>query len=202
MRVAALYVRPDTIYREIPGVDCWDAARDARLYAGPWPVVAHPPCQAWCSMRISRRALHKKHGWGSMEYDADGIAMGCGPIAVHQVQEFGGVLEHPASSALWRYANLPRPDKYPDDHGGYSIEVDQVNWGHRARKRTWLYIVGAPEYTLDYPPLREAETTVGMMGKDERNRTPPDFARWLVDLAARCAVLTTKEVRDGVESES
>lgn len=202
MRVAALYVRADTIYREIPGVDCWDAARDARLYAGPWPVVAHPPCEAWGNLRQVRKTS-RRPGWMTAErLNADAISASCGPVAVDQVRKHGGVLEHPANSALWPYAGLPRPDEYPDNHGGYTVEVDQVNWGHRAIKRTWLYIVGAPEYTLDYPPLRQAETTVEMMGKDERNRTPPDFARWLVDLAARCAVLTTKEVRDGVESES
>ena len=45
--IAALYVAKGGCYFGLEGVDPWDEARDARLYAGPWPVVAHPPCQRW-----------------------------------------------------------------------------------------------------------------------------------------------------------
>ena len=45
--VAALYVQRDGCYFGLPDVDPWDERRDARLYAGPWPVVAHPPCARW-----------------------------------------------------------------------------------------------------------------------------------------------------------
>src|SRR5437588_11753206 len=48
--VAALYVDPNGVYANLPGVEVWDEARDARLYAGPWPVVAHPPCARWCRL--------------------------------------------------------------------------------------------------------------------------------------------------------
>ena len=40
--IAALYVLPDGPYANLPDVDPWDKARDARLYAGPHPVVAPP----------------------------------------------------------------------------------------------------------------------------------------------------------------
>ena len=50
LSVAALYVETNGCYYNLPGVDPWDKARDARLYAGPWPVVAHPPCQRWCRL--------------------------------------------------------------------------------------------------------------------------------------------------------
>jgi hypothetical protein len=42
--IAALFVETNGIYYNRPNVDPWDEARDARLYEGPWPVVAHPPC--------------------------------------------------------------------------------------------------------------------------------------------------------------
>lgn len=45
--VAALFVARGGCYFGVPDVDPWDEARDARLYAGPWPVVEHPPCQMW-----------------------------------------------------------------------------------------------------------------------------------------------------------
>lgn len=46
--VAALYVERDGAYYGLEHVDPWDVERDARTYAGPWPVVAHPPCNTWC----------------------------------------------------------------------------------------------------------------------------------------------------------
>ena len=45
--VAALFVRADSIYKLMPGVDAWDIERDARAWPGGSPVVAHPPCRAW-----------------------------------------------------------------------------------------------------------------------------------------------------------
>ena len=48
--VAALYVAKGGCYYGLPDVDPWDAERDARLYAGPHPVVAHPPCSRWCRL--------------------------------------------------------------------------------------------------------------------------------------------------------
>ena len=44
--VAALYVQTRGVYYGVDGVDAWGLPdRDAREYAGPWPVVAHPPCE-------------------------------------------------------------------------------------------------------------------------------------------------------------
>lgn len=45
--IAALFVERDGAYYGIGGVDPWDQERDARLYVGPHPVVAHPPCERW-----------------------------------------------------------------------------------------------------------------------------------------------------------
>ena len=47
MDVAALFVETGGAYFGVPGVDPWDEPRDARLYTGHLPVVAHPPCQRW-----------------------------------------------------------------------------------------------------------------------------------------------------------
>jgi hypothetical protein len=134
--VAALYIDPRGPYPKMPGVDAWDETRDARKYDGPHTVVAHPPCGPWGRLRhLSRK-------------DSPRLAI----VAVEQVQRWGGVLEHPANSRLWDYCDLPRPGEFADVHGGFTIEVCQVEWGHVARKRTWLYLVGVPSSALTPPP--------------------------------------------------
>lgn len=45
--IAALFVAIDGVYFGLRGVDPWDKARDARVYSGNDPVVAHPPCERW-----------------------------------------------------------------------------------------------------------------------------------------------------------
>ena len=58
VKIAALYVETGGCYFGLPDVDPWDEARDARLYAGPHPVVAHPPCGRWCQMAPVNQARY------------------------------------------------------------------------------------------------------------------------------------------------
>jgi hypothetical protein len=191
-RVAVLYVDPRGPYMGRGDVDAWDAARDARQYDGPLPVVAHPPCGPWGGLR---------HLYKGTEHD-------CAPRAVEQVRRFGGVLEHPAQSRLWAHCQLPRPDELPDAWGGVTIEVDQVRWGHVARKRTWLYLVGLRDVGAMPPPREPTHWISGfrsaggrkyparykrngcavppgikVCSAEQRRRTPAAFAEWLIALA-------------------
>ena len=46
--VAVLYIDKRGIYPKlVVPENCYDEARDARTYNGPFPVVAHPPCHLW-----------------------------------------------------------------------------------------------------------------------------------------------------------
>lgn len=141
IRVAALFVKTDGVYFGIPDVDPWDEKRDARLYDGPWPVVAHPPCQRWCRFA---KGIEKVHGY---KVGDDG---GCFEAALDAVRTYGGILEHPAHSLAWDEFDLPRPLK---DGGWVSglldggfdravAYVEQGRYGHPMRKATWLYAVG------------------------------------------------------------
>ena len=131
---AILFVRRDSVYKSIAGCDCWDVDRDARLWPGGEAVVAHPPCRTWGNMaHFAKAPPWEKH-----------LAV----LAVDFVRMYGGVLEHPAYSRLWQAQRMPRPGEPPDGWGGYTILVEQCWFGHRARKRTWLYIVGVEPQRL------------------------------------------------------
>lgn len=164
--VPVLFAQRRSIYKRLPGFDVWDVERDALLWPGGSALVAHPPCRAWGRLR----ALAKVPA---------GEREACIWVA-ERVREFGGVLEHPAGSLLWSAAGLPSPGERAPD-GGYTLVVDQSWFGHRAPKRTWLYVQGVEldalppiPYALDYP-----EGRVELMGLPERERTPVRLALWL-----------------------
>ncbi|PZU51886.1 MAG: hypothetical protein DI561_15030 [Thauera sp.] len=187
MTVAVLFARQDSVYKSFDGVDVFDIDRDARTWPGGTPCIAHPPCRAWGSLRH----------FAKPRPDEKVLAL----FAVDQVRRWGGVLEHPAASTLWPVAGLPEPGQF-DEFGGWTLPIDQDWFGHRAEKRTKLYIVGCAPRSI--PPIMfklEEPTHVvspssrirkGMpayrpqLRKAEREHTPPDLARWLVDLASRC----------------
>ena len=137
--IAALYVERGGVYWDLPDVDPWDWERDARLYQGPWPVVAHPPCQRWGRYWSGGPSAKVKRSLG----DDDG----CFAAALSAVQRWGGVLEHPEASHAWRAHGLLRPPRgggwiAAGDGLGWTCCVEQGHYGHPARKATWLYSVG------------------------------------------------------------
>ena len=183
--VAALYVDPKGPYFGRPDVDPWDETRDARLYNGPHPVIAHPPCARWGRF------------WWRGKLGEDG---GCFESALASVERWGGVLEHPEGTLAWARFGLPVPVRGRWTRGlfdkGWSCSVDQSNYGHRARKRTWLYFVGpqepaaldwrdGPAHVLVAPNARSRRLGLPVMRSGlERRLTPPPFAEALVRLVS------------------
>ena len=117
--IAALFVEPNGVYAGLPDVDVWDEARDARLYEGPWPVVAHPPCARW-----SRLAGFTEARFGYKRGE-DG---GCFKAALCAVRAFGGIIEHPAYSKAWGAFNLPEP--LVVENGGHFLQ----EWGEEVAR--------------------------------------------------------------------
>jgi hypothetical protein len=201
MTIAALYVATGGCYFGPPEVDPWDEARDARLYDGPHPVVAHPPCQRWGRY------------WGGSPTTfprlIKGDDGGCFAAALASVRRWGGVLEHPEGSAAWDAFGLNAP---PRDGGwiaadwmqgwrGWTCYVEQGHYGHMARKGTWLYAMGCelpslrwgegeqrlPAYAVERYGRSKA-SRIGMMAtlssKDpRRSATPLPFRDVLLSIA-------------------
>lgn len=195
--IAALFVETDGIYFDLPDVEPWDEVRDARLYAGPHPVVAHPPCDRWCQMARVNQARY-----GRLVGD-DG---GCFASALASVRRWGGVLEHPALSIAWKSFGLPRPPSaggwVRGFCGGWTAHVEQRHYGHRARKATWLYAFNvdlpdlkwgrgeSPEawISADRPRAELAARGIAQLSKREAKATPPAFRDLLIGMARSARV--------------
>ncbi len=209
-KIAALFVETNGCYFGLPGVDPWDEARDARLYAGDAPVVAHPPCQRWG--RFWHGSTRKPH---QFKFGDD---KGCFRAALATVRRVGGVIEHPAESGAWNSPDhperpgfgLPIPTKgvgwsAPDEYGGRSCYVEQGHYGHPARKATYLYAVRIdfdrfqlvwartraeiPAWMIERygeAKARKIGVVAMMGGKDKtrkRNATPEPFRDVLLSMA-------------------
>lgn len=184
--IAALFVETGGCYFGVDGVDPWDIHRDAREYDGPWPVVAHPPCQLW----VNFAALNFKR-WGG-EHNRPGNDGGCFASALASVRKWGGVLEHPAGSNAFAAHDIPAPSGVGWHKIGsceWVCEVWQSAYGHRARKRTWLLFVGDMPPSLDWSrPSGTAQ--IGWfdrikptLSKREASATPIPFRDLLISIA-------------------
>lgn len=199
MTVQALFVDTKGIYRELLGAEnCWGVDRDARTFTGPGPVVAHPPCQLWTAMaavnfkRYSNEKNRPAYAGGS---DGD-----CFLFAIAAVRVFGGIVEHPAQTRAWAYYGLPAPTRGKWTRlAGQGVEcaavcqVSQCAYGHRARKRTWLFYCGQrppfeldwsePAYTHQIGHDAKMKRPRPSLGKREASATPRAFAETLIRLA-------------------
>ncbi len=198
--IAALFVRGDGYYavRDVCFLYDGSEGRDARDYAGPQPVVAHPPCQRWGNYAEKNGRIGQDDG--------------CFEAARNAVRKYGGVLEHPAGSKAFGLFGLPIPKagqgwSKPDKFGGRSCLVWQGTYGHRAPKPTWLYAVGIDFKELNWakPPKRDLShldekarkraIKTGIcqrLSKRQRELTPPEFGEMLIGLAL--SAKTTQQV--------
>lgn len=204
--VAALFIDPEGPYPKMKDVECWDEKRDARLYLGPHPVVAHPPCNLWVNMAAVN---WKRYGRQKPAWYPGGNDDNCFQRALACVRGYGGVLEHPAESHAWDSYELPKPPRihprspltglgwrYECMKPGrwewdcWTCEVWQSAYGHGARKRTWLLYRGErPPFELNWtrkPGTHQIgwfDRNKPTLSKKEGSRTPPAFAETLVALA-------------------
>jgi hypothetical protein len=173
--IAALYVEAGGVYADLPDVELWDEARDARQYAGPWTVVAHPPCQRWG--RFFHGSPRKPH---QFKLGDDG---GCFAAALAAVRRWGGVLEHPADSHAWLAHGLPWPPGNGwqcDITGG--CELPDLIWGSSGQR---LDPVMVERHGYEKARRVGIVAMVGGKRKTEiRNATPPEFRDLLISIAS------------------
>ena len=147
----ALFVREDSAYKNRQGWDAYDASRDATSYSEAHPVVCHPPCRSWG--RLSHMAHNVREGEAELAL-----------FSIDKIRQNGGILEHPSGSRLFG-KHLPDAGE-TDDYGGFTIEIDQYDFGHVAHKRTKLYICGIDRAEL--PVLPEKDETIHYCEKGKR----------------------------------
>jgi len=162
--ISALFVETNGIYFNDERIEPWDIDRNAQLYDGPNKVIAHPPCKRWGRYWSGGPSAKVKRLKGD-----DG---GCFASALWSVRTFGGIIEHPEASHAWNWFGLKRPMLglwIKADEWGYTTCVAQGNYGHRARKLTWLYMVGGALTNLDWSMPKKERLDEGFHSKQERD---------------------------------
>jgi hypothetical protein len=173
--IAILFARDDSRYKDFNVYDVYDINRDARTFCKKMPVIAHPPCRAWGMLS---HMANPREGEKQLAY-----------LALAQVRLNGGILEHPAGSRLWKEAPLPLAEGGEDEFGGFTIEIDQFDFGHVAHKNTKLYICGITKDKLPpMPPKNLSSTDRSICGnvkgtkrctQYQREYTPDELINWM-----------------------
>lgn len=155
--ISILCVNDDSVYKSIPGLDCWDKKRDAYNFNGSNPVITHAPCQQWSRLRMFSKTNDYEKGLAEFCY--------------RKVKENGGIFEHPSGSSFFKSYGVDMRKVY---------QVDQSDFGFPAKKSTWLYVEGYKLYSL--PIFVEARllSKVEKMSQVDRSTTTIEFATWLL----------------------
>ncbi len=191
MLVNIFFARSDSHYKGLRGVDVFDIERNALTVkkTNQQASVYHPPCRAWGQLK----------GFAKPRSGERKLAI----WSLIRVKRYGGVLEHPVNSSLFKkYKNML--------DGGITIDISQVWFGHKARKETRLYIKGLslselPTYkvistkpTHQVTRMRKIDkygvmyyaSDLPELSKKDRERTPIMLSKWLVKI---CRLIETKK---------
>lgn len=140
-------------------LDIYDQARDARTFKGKNKIIAHPPCAQWSKLK------------GRARYDREQkeIANFC----FDMVLKNGGIFEHPAGSAFFKYRGV-KP----------TAEINQLWFGFPARKATWLYFHKCEPLLITHLPT-VATRQVNNMNSESRALMPIMFCEYLINCVNR-----------------
>lgn len=168
MLIPVLFVHNRSNYKKIQGFDCYDEKRNASSYSGTAPAIFHPPCRLWSKLRAFSKAQESEK-----QYAID---------AINYVRKFGGIVEHPETSQLWKYFDIKagKIDKF----GGFIHAVNQEWFGYYTEKATYLYVVGCtpkelPTYTAS--PVFSKRQFVNLTPK-QRSESTPQFIDYLKNI--------------------
>lgn len=176
--IPVLFTSDNSLYKQDSRFDCWDAQRNALTWQGQEPAIYHPPCRLFSRMKAFSTA-------GKCEKFL-------GYWAIMSARKFGGIVEHPKGSDLWKEMGVNLSGKV-DEHGGFLISVD-LNWfGFPARKSTYLYIVGCSRLNLPLHPY-SLDALTGVVStskktnrkfyikKNLRSQTPAAMIDWFAKI--------------------
>ena len=201
LKIPVLFAQKRSHYEKLPGTDIYNIERNAlsiprtNTTAG----IYHPPCRHWGQLKHfakPRPGERKLAIW-----------------SVLRINRYGGVLEHPYNSELFsKYSLLMNK--------GFILPIEQVWFGHKARKPTKLYIVGIDKEELppfeviatepthqvsglryrgydqegNLIPNRSKSAQLPELSKKAREATPPKFGEWLLQI---CRTIEAKKSRIG-----
>lgn len=132
MTVAALYVDAKGPYMTDPRVDPWPESRDARRYAGPWPVVAHPPCNLWVNFAAVnwKRYGRRLPAWYPGGSDGGCFARHSNTRTISQIE-----MRKSAGSKTPRARKLDRAKARDRNERGGGIENCQISGSKTVKPR-------------------------------------------------------------------
>jgi len=162
--IAALYVETDGCYFGLPGIDPWDIVRDARNYAGPHPVVAHPAdSRAWehFGLPVPRRG----EGWTVSDFWT-------GRSCYVEQGHYG----HASRKPTWLYA--------------VGVDFPELNWS-RGEQRVPQWMID--RYGYEKARRIGVVAMVGGKDKTRiRNATPLPFRDLLLSMAGTAVAADRK----------
>lgn len=169
-----LFTQQKSNYYNLQGFDCYDQVRNAFTCDSSLPGIYHPPCRRFSRLRGLSTAPQNERIFGYW--------------SIGRVRKYGGIVEHPADSLLWKQCKVGTPSS-PDSWGGYLISVNLSWFGYPAQKRTGLYIVGVPYKDLPALPLSfdaitrivssSRSSKLKEVSKSKRSMTPVKLCYWL-----------------------
>lgn len=157
--ITVLCIDEKSNYKKIKDqdLDLWDIKRNAYNYNGTNKIIGHPPCQQWSKLKglAKENKLEKELGLFVWE----------------KVQQYGGIIEHPAGTSLFKYVGA-NPKQI--------IKVNQNWWGFKAKKETLLYF---NQVELLPTPLNfnAIEKKIEGMNARMRSRMTIEFCEYLIN---------------------